>query len=174
VPPTVRRYPITFPSHIGPTDSFEVTFDEPLRVEVKDGHTTRAGESRIYYNFYHPQNAKLLQEMIRDKKLLDTFPFNEIMSRHGTIEALYSDLTIWKDHKGDCTLSFLMKFTPGKPHFELPLSNFDLAATKMPKNDRTIQLSVVQDSSPLKRTLSHHAFRGIPSTPIQFLPIDVC
>jgi hypothetical protein len=174
VPPTVRRYPITFLSHEGPTDSFEVTFDKPLRVEVKDSHTTRAGEACINYSFHQSQNAKLLQEMIRDKTLLDTFPFNEIRSGHGTKEALYADLKIWKDHKGDYTLSFLGNLTPGKPYFELPLSNFDLAATKMPKNNWAIQSSVVQDSSPLKRTLPHHAFRGIPSTPIQFLPIDVC
>jgi hypothetical protein len=166
VPPSVKRYPITLHPDKGGTASSDVSFPEPLQVEVK-GRKPIAGEALISYSFSQPGNAKLLQEMIRDKDLIRTFPVNELTSGDGTKEASYQHLKIWKDHRtGEYTLSICRNLIPKKPHLELPLSNFEVAVIKKPKNNRIVQLAVIQDSSPLKRTLSDNPSRGMTSVPV--------
>jgi hypothetical protein len=132
-------------------------------VEVK-GSKPVAGEAFIAYSFSQPQNVRLLQEMIRDKDLLHTFPVNEMTSGNGTEEASYQNLKIWKDHKtGEHTLSICRNLITKKPYLELPLSSFELAVIKNPKNNRTVQLDVIdvsRDSTPLKRTLSNDPHKG--------------
>lgn len=134
-----------------------------------------AGEALISYSFSQPGNTRLLQEMIRDKDLLHTFPVNEMTSSDGTKETSYQNMKIWKDHKtGEYTLSIRRNLIPKKPHLELPLSSLEPVVIKKPKNNRMIQLEVVQDSNPLRRILSDDPSRGMSSVSVLAPQRDVC
>jgi len=134
-----------------------------------------AGEALISYSFSQLENTRLLQEMIRDKDLLRTFPVNEMISSDGTIETSFENLKIWKDHKtGEYTLSIRRNLIDKKPHLELPLGSLKLVDVKKPKNNKVIQLEVVQDSHPLRGTLSDDPSKGISSVSVLDPQRDVC